>query len=181
MGAASNNCRSFRKEDYMFDTNTTKCSCGCGNKCGFNPCAVTCGNCVQGFGDYAYIYNTAAETIAADAAATFSSNGLLSGTITHTAGTENIVIGKTGVYMIDCYLDGGEAESSFTVYSNGEPIQGSTYALAGGAANGQLIVQAQTGDVITLVNTGANTVTLTSEGTTPEAVVNASVKIVRLF
>ncbi|MBQ7503774.1 MAG: hypothetical protein IJT79_00445 [Ruminococcus sp.] len=162
----------------MFSTETTKCSCGCcGNKCRFNPCAVTCGQCVESFGDYAYIYNTAAQTVAADAAVTFSSNGPLSGTITHTAGTAQVVIGRTGVYMVNYYIDGGDTDTTTTVYRNGEALQGTTYT----ADNGQFIFAAQTGDVLTLVNTGAAEITLTAEGTTPEAVTNASMTIVRLF
>lgn len=166
----------------MFSTETTKCSCGCcSNKCKFNPCAVTCGQCVENFGDYAYIYNTAAETVAADASVTFSSNGPLSGTITHTAGTAQAVIGRTGVYMVDFYVDGGEAASTFTAYQNGAALQGATYSAAADANNGMFIFAAQMGDVITLVNTGAAEVALTAQGTAPEAVVNASMRIVRLF
>ena len=162
----------------MFDTSTTKCSCGCcGNKCGFNPCAVTCGTCVESFGDYAYVYNTTAQTVADGNAFSFSANGPLSGAITHTAGTAQIVIGKTGVYMVGYYVDGGEAAITSTVYRNGEALQGTTY----NADSGQFIFAAQIGDVITLVNTGGAEVTLTAAGTAPEAVVNASMTIVRLF
>ena len=166
----------------MFSTETTKCSCGCcGSKCKFNPCAVTCGQCVESFGDYAYIYNTATQTVAVDAALTFSSNGPLSGTITHTAGTAQAVIGRTGVYLVNYYIDGGAAETTATVYRNGEALQGTTYSTAANGDTGQFIIAAQTGDVLTLVNTGAAEITLTASGTTPEAVTNASMTIVRLF
>ena len=166
----------------MFNTETTKCSCGCDKcKCNFNPCAVSCGQCVENFGDYAYIYNITAQTVAADAAVTFSSNGALSGTITHTAGTAEVVIGKTGVYMVDYYINGGDAEVTTTVYRNGEALQGTTYAANADANIGQFIFVVQAGDVITLVNTGETEIALAAQGTTPEAVVNASMRIVRLF
>ena len=166
----------------MFCMETTKCSCGCDKcKCEFNPCAVTCEPCVRNFGDYAYIYNTADNPVAVDASVTFSSNGPLSGSITHTAGTAEIVIGRTGVYMVDYYINADAAGITSTVYRNGEPLQGTTYSTESDVNNGQFIFTAQTGDVITLVNTGDVEVNLAAEGVTPEAVVNASITIIRLF
>ena len=79
--------------------------------------------------------------------------------------------------MVNYYVDGGEAGATTTVYRNGEALQGTTYT----ADNGQFIFAAQAGDVLTLVNTGTAEITLTASGTTPEAVVNASMTIVRLF
>ena len=165
----------------MFCMNTTSCSCGCGGcgcsggckGCGFNQCAVTCGNSVQGFGDYAYIYNTTAQTVAADAPFTFSANGPLSGSITHTAGTENIVIGKTGMYLISFFVDSSAETDQITLYKNSEPVTGGAYP----TTNGQVIVAAQTGDVITLENTGAAEIALTAN----DGEVNASMTIVRIF
>ncbi len=163
--------------------NRVNCTCGCDccKKCCFDPCAVVCGAPFEQAGDYAYIYNTAAEVDAADTAVTFGQNGALSGSITHTAGTAEINIGKTGVYLMNYYVQGGDAAAQFTVFRNGEPLAGSTYASTAGDVNGQYILVAQTGDVITLVNTGAAEVTLAAEGAAPEAVVNASVTLTRLF
>ena len=168
----------------MFCMETTKCSCGCDKrKCDFNPCAVTCGKCVENFGDYAYIYNITEQTVEECAPVTFSSNGPLSCSITHTAGTAETVIGKTGVYLVNFYADssGKRAQTKLTLYRNGEPVKGSTYSTGGGITYGQLMFAAQMGDVVTLVNTGNDEVKLSAEGTTPEAVVNASMTFIRLF
>ena len=156
----------------MFSTETTKCSCGCG-KCGFNPCDVTCSNPVRSFGDYAYIYNTTAQTVAENAAFTFSANGPLSGSITHTAGTENIVINKTGVYLITFYAVTETADVEIAHYKNSLPVQGGNYS----SQYGQVILSAQTGDIITVVNTGGAPIDLISDA----GAVNASITIVRLF
>ncbi len=159
----------------MFNTETTTCSCGCGKKCGcaFNPCAVTCGSCVQSFGDYGYIYNTVAQNVADGSAFTFSANGTLSGGITHTAGTENIVIGKTGVYLITFFVFNDGTDIDLSLYKNSQPVQGGEYHVQ----YGQVIIPAQTGDVITLVNTSGGAVNLRND----EGEVNASITLVRLF
>ena len=161
--------------------NTVNCSCnnGCVKCNQFNPCAVTCGCPVERFGDYAYIYNTAAQTVASDSAVTFSDNGPLSGTITHTAGTADIAIGRTGVYLVKYYLESATA-SEVSVFQNSQPIAGSTRTLDD-TANGEIIAVLQTGDVLTLVNTGDAEVSPEEKGAPPEAVVNASMTIVRLF
>lgn len=158
--------------------NSNSCNCGCCKSCQFNPCAVTCAPCCGNNADYANVFNTAAQTVAADAAVTFSSNGLLSGTITHTAGTAEINVGNTGVYLVSFTL-APEAEAQLTAYKNGAAIDGATFA--GTEIYGQFIISAQIGDVITLVNTGAGEITLAQTGTAPEAVVNASVTVTRLF
>ncbi len=132
-------------------------------------------------GDYAYIYNTAAQTVAVNSSATFSANGPLSGTVNHTGGANDIVIGRTGVYLIKYNVNGEIAESQFTMYRNGTPIAGTTYDDANGNVYGQFIVTAQVGDVLTLVNTGKDPVTLGAEGTGDTAVVNTSVTVVRIF
>ena len=79
--------------------------------------------------------------------------------------------------MAEYYINGTDTETTATVYRNGEALEGATYA----ADSGQLIIAAQIGDVITLVNTGEAEVTLTPERTASEAVVNASMTLVRLF
>lgn len=158
--------------------NSCGCSCGCCESCKFNPCAVTCAPCCANPADYAYVFNTAAQTVAEGAELTFSSNGPLSGTITHTAGTAEITIGKTGVYLVS-FTVSPEAESQISAYKNGTVIEGATFG--GTEIFGQFIISAQVGDVIALVNTGAGEITLAETGTAPEAVVNASVTVTRLF
>lgn len=157
------------------------CSCGCNTKaCDFNPCAVTCGSCCDRIGDYAYIFNTTAQTIEADSAVTFSANGPLSGTITHTAGTVETVIGKTGVYLVNFFF-APYSETQITAYRNGAPIDGATYGSDGEVVYGQFIFTGQIGDVITFVNTGEGAITLETEGTSPTAGVNASATFIRVF
>ena len=163
--------------------NTINCSCGNNNSCGccckscqFNPCAVTCGGCGPIPTDYAYIYNTAAQTVASDAKVTFSANGPLSGTITHTAGTADIAIGNTGVYLVNVLMSSA-AEGQYTVLKNGTAVEGATFT----NYSGEFILAAQTGDVLTVANTGTAEMTFDAEGTAPEAVVNAEVTIRRIF
>ncbi len=158
--------------------NTNSCSCGCCKSCNFQPCAVTCAPCCGRGGDYAYIYNTEAQTVAANSPVTASANGPLSGTITHTAGTAEVVIGETGVYIFHFYA-APEAEAQFSAYRNGTPIQGATFS--GDEIMGQFIVAAQIGDVITFVNTGEGEATFTAQGTADEAVVNTSLTVLKVF
>lgn len=155
--------------------NTVNCSCGCQKPCGcqFNPCAVTCG--FPDAKEYGYVYNTTAETVAAGSAVTFASNGALSGNINHTAGTAEIVVTATGVYLVEFYID-CSAENTFTLYQNGSAVAGSTYT--GTAENsGKIIVTAQKGDVFTLVDTGAAEVTFDTGGNA----VNAALIIQKVF
>lgn len=163
------------REYSMFNTETTSCSCGCCGKCkcGFNPCAVTCGGCVNNFGEYAYIYNTTAQTVDNLDAFTFSANGPLSGGITHIAGTENVVINKTGVYLVTFYVYTGGNDVDIELYKNSQPVEGGIYHVP----YGQVIVSAQMGDVITLVNTSGIPIMLRDD----EGEVNASMTLVRLF
>ncbi|MCH5304231.1 MAG: hypothetical protein J1E41_05155 [Ruminococcus sp.] len=159
--------------------NTIKCSCGCNtNSCKFNPCAVTCSPCVEAPRGYGYVYNITRQNVDEDEAVTFSSNGLLSSGITHVAGTSDIVITTAGVYLINYYV--GE-EGQFTVYQNSAPVAGSTYASSEDIIYGQVIISAQAGDIITLVNTDNDDVDLDADGKAPENVTNASMTILRVF
>lgn len=166
--------------------NTINCSCGtsksrgcgCCNSCKFDSCAVTCAPCCTTGGDYAYVYNTDAQTVESGSPITFSANGPLSGTITHTAGTAEFIIGETGVFLVSFYVD-SEDEARISAYRNGTAIEGATYN--GDEINGQFIVAAQIGDVITFVNTGEQALDLIAEGCGLEAVVNASVTVLKVF
>ncbi len=158
--------------------NSNSCGCGCCKSCQFDPCAVTCAPCCTARGDYAYVYNTEAETVEAGCAITFSANGPLSGTITHTAGTAEFVVGETGVYLVSFFAS-PETQSQISAYRNGTAIDGATYN--GEEINGQFIAAAQIGDVITFVNTCAQTAALAASGVAPEAVVNASVTMLKVF
>ena len=162
--------------------NRINCSCGCSdgcNACEFNPCAVTCEECAEATGDFAYIYNTAAQIVGEDDAVVFSANGDISGAVTHTAGTAEIVIVRTGVYLVNYVVNGERDGSQFTLYRNGAPITATTYNTEGGNLYGQFIISAQPGDVLTLVNTGRRCVRL--DDNCDDDVVNASVTVVRVF
>ncbi len=163
--------------------NTINCSCGCKkscctgccNSCQFNPCAVTCQPTFTR--EYGYVYTTTAQTIAADEAVEFSANGILSPGISHTAGTGTIAVETTGVYLVEFYAN-STAEDEFTLYQNSEPVNGASFASQATGANiGKVIVSAQRGDVITLVNTGAAEVALEADG----GAVNAAVTFQRVF
>lgn len=161
--------------------NTVKCTCGCQGGCQncctgcqFNPCAVTCSS--EFIREYGYVYNVTAQTVAADAPVSFRSEGQLSPKII-TPSDSAVELNSTGVYLIEFYVNSA-AEDEFTVYKNGAPVTGSTYSSQAAGANiGKVIISAQKGDVITLVNTGTTDVVLDAADTT----VNASVMIQRLF
>ena len=163
--------------------NKVHCSCGCSDgcdSCGFNPCAVTCEECSGATGDYAYIYNTTAQVVGeCDDAVVFSANSEVSGAVTHTAGTAEIVIVRTGVYLVNYVVNSEGDRSQFTLYRNGAPITATTYNTESGNLYGQFIISAQPGDVLTLVNTGRRCVRLCDRD--DEDVVNASITLVRVF
>jgi hypothetical protein len=131
---------------------------------------------------YAYIYNVAAQTVAIEANVTFDTNGILSGGITHTAGTEDITLGTAGTYAIWFYVLGAEL-NQFTLYRNNALVPGAIYASAVVYAPniGMVIITAAAGDVLTVKNhTSPSTVTLeaTTAGTAANA--NASILIEKL-
>lgn len=172
----------FGKDDTM---NTINCSCGCqsgcqsgcgcGSGCSFNPCAVTCGGGLRR--EYGYVYNTTAQTVAQNGAVTFSGNGLLSEGIAHNAGDERVNVQEAGVYLVEFYVSTAAADR-FTVYKNGEPVEGATFASNGEEATvGKAVVSAQRGDAFTVVNTGDTQATLEEN----QGAVNASVYAEKLF
>ena len=109
--------------------------------------------CSRGLSEYSYIYNLGAQVVPVESAITFSHNGIISGNITHVAGSTSIFIGSPGDYYIN-FIVLGVKPNQFTVFQNGVPVVGSTYG--SGDLNqinhGQVIIRAAAGDVITLNN-----------------------------
>lgn len=75
---------------------------------------------------YAYIYNTAAETVGASSPVTFAENGQLSSGITHTAGSNTVTLTEAGTYDIR-YTVTGTAANQFYLALNGTEVPGSLY------------------------------------------------------
>ena len=91
-----------------------------------------------------------------------SSNGPLSQVpaVTHTTGSTDITVPSAGVYQIDYsvnYSSGLGSEVSISV--NGSPVTSTTLAAitADGTVEGTAMLELQTGDVISLVNTSSST------------------------
>jgi BclA C-terminal domain len=135
-----------------------------------------------GLSQYAYVYNTGAQTVPVGAAVVFDTNGILTGGIAHSAGLAPITVTDPGNYKVAFSVSGVEP-NQFTVFLNGVPLTGATYGSGAGTQqnNGQVIVALVAGDVLTLQNfTSAAAVTLQTlaGGTQPN--VNASVLIEKL-
>ncbi len=132
--------------------------------------------------EYAYVYNTGAETVPVEADIAFDSNGLTTATITHAPGATQIVLGTTGTYTVTTSISGVEP-GQFTLFLNGAPLDGSTYGSGAGTQQnlGQTILTASAGDVLTLRNhSSAAAVTLQTLAGGTQANVNASVLIEKI-
>ena len=169
-------------------------SCGCTPVCPICPTGATgaTGDAgtpgttgatgTAGLSEYAYIYNVAAQTVAIEADITFSTNGVIVGSITHTPGTSSIVLGSVGNYAIWFVVSGVEP-NQFTIFQNGAPIVGSTYGSGAGTQQnpGMVIITAAAGDVLTLRNhSSAAAVTLQTLSGGTQTNVNASILIQKL-
>jgi hypothetical protein len=131
---------------------------------------------------YAYIYNTTQQTLSAEEAIVFSTNGPLSG-VTHTASTSSIVVTNAGTYAIH-FLVYGNAANQFTLFVNGVANTSTIYGATTGQTSGQAILTLSAGDSLSLVNhtsTGilGNVIIGLSIGGSQTSI-NASVLIVRL-
>ena len=135
---------------------------------------------------YAYIYNTAAETVGASSPVTFAENGQLSSGITHTAGSNTVTLTEAGTYDIR-YTVTGTAANQFYLALNGTEVPGSLYGsmpeTTGDArltTVGSAIITAAANDTRTLVNNSATAVPLATQTGGTGANVNASMTIVKL-
>jgi BclA C-terminal domain len=131
---------------------------------------------------YAYVYNTAAETVQVGDDINFDTNGVMSSAITHAPGTAGIHLVNAGTYKVTFSVSATES-NQMALYVAGVLVPGSIYGSGAGTQQntGQAIVTVPAGAVLTLKNhTSAAAVGLQAAagGTQPNA--NASVAIERL-
>ena len=137
---------------------------------------------INGLSEYAYIYNLDAQVVAIEADISFSSNGVIIGTITHAPGTSTIQIGSAGDYSIWFYATGVEP-NQFALFQNGAPVAGSIYGTGAGTQgnNGMVIITAAAGDVLTVRNHSSSAaVTLQTLAGGTQINSNASILIQKL-
>ena len=137
---------------------------------------------INGLSEYAYIYNLDAQVVAIEADISFSSNGVIVGTITHAPGTSTIQIGSAGDYSVWFYANGVEP-NQFTLFQNGAPVVGSVYGSGAGTQGntGMVIITAAAGDILTVRNhSSASAVTLQTLAGGTQINSNASILIQRL-
>ncbi|MFI0435760.1 MAG: collagen-like protein [Parachlamydiaceae bacterium] len=132
--------------------------------------------------DYAYVYNTAAQIVALEAAITFDTNGPITSGFTHTPGTANIQIINGGVYSVTFSVSGVEP-NQFALFVNGAPVAGAIYGSGAGTQQntGEAIIVMAANDALTLCNhTSAASVTLQTLAGGTKTNVNASIKILKI-
>lgn len=133
-------------------------------------------------GEYAYIYNLTAQTIAIDADIPFDSNGVIEGGITHAPGSTQIGFANAGDYKVSFSVSGTES-NQMALFLNDTPVAGTTYGAGAGTDQntGQAIFTVASGDSLTVNNhTSAAAVGLASAIGGTQANVNASVVIERV-
>lgn len=141
--------------------------------------AAVSGSSSQGLAEYAYIYNLNAQVVALEADITFSTNGNISGAITHAPGTSTITIGTTGTYSIWFNVSAVEP-NQFALFQNGAPVSGAIYGSGAGTQinSGMIILAATAGDVLTLRNhSSSSAVTLQTLAGGTQTNANASIMI----
>lgn len=133
-------------------------------------------------GEYAYIYNVAAQFVTLGNAVSFDTNGPLSGGITHNAGSSFIFVNVAGLYRIEFIASASQA-SQFSVYVNGVSAAGSRYGAAAASSqnNGIVLLNLAAGDVVQLNNTGSSgSLNLVANTGGTQAAVNASILIMKI-
>ena len=136
----------------------------------------------NGLSEYAYIYNLDAQTVALEADILFSTNGVITGAITHAPGTSSIQLGSVGNYAVWFYAAGVEP-NQFTLFQNGSPVAGSVYGSGAGTQMnlGMVIITAAAGDTLTVRNhTSAAAVTLQTLAGGTQINSNASIMIQKI-
>lgn len=131
--------------------------------------------------NYAYVYNTSAQTVAIATAINFDVNGPMSG-FSHSDGSPAIVALVTGTYSVDFSVSAVEP-NQFAVFVNGVVVLGGTFGSGAGTQvnEGGIILNLAAGDVIILVNhTSAAAVTLQTLAGGTAVNVNAKVRIEQL-
>ena len=141
--------------------------------------AAVSGSSSQGLSEYAYIYNVDPQFVAIEADIAFSTNGNMSGSLTHTAGTSTVTFGSTGAYSIWFSVSAVEP-CQFALFLNGSTVTGSIYGSGAGTQinSGMVIINATAGDVLTLRNhSSASAVTLQTLAGGTQTNANASIMI----
>ena len=133
--------------------------------------------------DYAYIYNTGAETVAVEGDTTFDTNGPMTAGFSHVPGSATVTVNSTGVYSIDFSIRESTGAAQFALADNGTVIPSTIFG--GGISevqlSGQAIVSLVAGDVLTLRNhTSSGTITLTTSAGGSAVSVDASLEIEKI-
>ena len=137
--------------------------------------------------EYGYVFNDGLQTVAAAAGVRFSTNGVLSAGVTHTAGGNAVVLADAGTYAV-WFTVMGTAANQFILYLNDTSVPGTFYGTETGAAGsavrtlttGFAIVTAPAGSTLALVNSTGATVTLATGVGGGGPNVNASMMVVKL-
>ena len=137
--------------------------------------------------EYGYVFNDGPQTVAAAAGVSFSTNGVLSAGVTHTAGGNAVVLADAGTYAV-WFTVMGTAANQFILYLNDTSVPGTFYGTETGAAGsavrtlttGFAIVTAPAGSTLALVNSTGATVTLATGVGGGGPNVNASMMVVKL-
>lgn len=159
-------------------TSDSSCSSSCG--CTYPRPIILPPNTIG----YGYFYNLTAQTVSAQGAVAFDSNGPTSGVITHTAGTSAFTFTAGGTYLI--YVRAvALAAARFGLYVNGAVISGGTFTsgTASDVISGMAIVTVTPGATMTLVNLETDSVSLsgaTAATDTTTDTVNAELVAVKL-
>jgi hypothetical protein len=136
----------------------------------------------SGPSQYAYVYNTAAETVALDGAVTFTSNGLMTAGITHALGGSDIRLVNAGDYKVSFSVSTTEP-SQISLFIDGVVVVGTTYGSGAGTQQntGQVMLAIAAGDVLTVRNySSAAAIGLAALIGGTQATANASVTIEKL-
>lgn len=136
-------------------------------------------------GVYAYIYdNAATQSVINAAPVLFNTNGTISGGITHTPGTSDIIVPNTGTYLIS-YLVNSATDMVFAVAVNASAF-GFTEAGSIQTGVGETrqvawtgILSLSAGDAVTLQNRSGTPVTITSANVSDSAP-SATITIIQI-
>lgn len=99
------------------------------------------------------IITLADQTVEIEDDILFSNNGIIVGSITHTASTSEIKLGSAGNYAIWFFINGTQP-NQYTLFQNDAAVDGSLYGAGSGnhGNSGMVIITAAAGDILTLRN-----------------------------